>query len=273
MTLAWRVTAILVAVSAAGYVVLDKFVIQPLTWRIEPGILGLYAGLIAFASTVAVPVLTFLWLTRRLRPRPATFTLSADLDRPAFVAAESPMYRGIATIVFMMMAANLIPTERVPDSYRMRLSTPLGFVPVLVVEAAVLAVFALALVWLPNSSVRLTPTGLTVRYLLGSRSIDWHDLFPGGPPPTVRRTMPLRYRGRTGRARQLDVLVYTYHVDREFLATVVRHYAERPEHRPDIGTQTELDRLRIGFQHRVRRPAGAVTILAEAARSRPMGGN
>jgi len=32
-----------------------------------------------------------------------------------------------------------------------------------------------------------------------------------------------------------------------FLATVIRHYAEQPRHRDDIGTLTELERLTTGY--------------------------
>ncbi|GAA2350116.1 hypothetical protein [Dactylosporangium salmoneum] len=256
MTSASRFTATCVAVAAFGYSVLHNFVLQPLTWRIHPDVLGACAGLVVFASIVAVPVVAYLWLTRRLRPRPATFTLSTVPQRPAFVVPESPAYRGVWAIALMVMAGNLIPAERVPNSDHVRLSTLSGFVPVLVLSAVLLAVAALAFLWLPTVSILLTPTGVTVRYLVGARNICWQDLFPGGPPSTARWTMPLRYHNPIGRAKDLDVLLLLFHVDREFLATAIRHYAERPEHRPDIGTSTELERLRIGFQ-RWRHPARA----------------
>jgi hypothetical protein len=34
------------------------------------------------------------------------------------------------------------------------------------------------------------------------------------------------------------------HIDPAFLAGTVRHYVEQPWHRPAIGTEAELDRLR-----------------------------
>ena len=256
MTSASRFTATCVAVAAFGYSVLHNFVLQPLTWRIQQDVIGACAALVAFASTVAVPVVAYLWLTRQLRPRPATFTLSTVPQQPAFVVPESPAYRGVWAIALMAMAGNLIPAERVPNSDHVRLSTLPGFVPVLVLSAVLLAVAALAFLWLPTVSILLTPTGVTVRYLVGARNVGWQDLFPGGPPSTVRWTMPLRYHNPTGRAKDHDVMLLLFHVDREFLATVIRHYAERPEHRPDIGTSRELERLRTGFQ-RWRHPARA----------------
>ncbi len=55
------------------------------------------------------------------------------------------------------------------------------------------------------------------------------------------------YQPLGGRPKVCCLSLWFPRVDRVFLATVMRHYAERPEHRRDIGTPAERDRLSAGF--------------------------
>jgi len=251
MSLAWKVTATVVAVAGFAALVVDRLVLQSMFWRIEPASTGTWASFAAFGTAMLGPPLGYLWLTRRLPRAPATFQ-RAD-DGAAFAVTGSPVQPGFLAIALMLLAGNVVPYEKVPDTDRIGLpADPIlqGFValPVLLVLAA------LAVLWLPDAGLRLTPAGITVRHAFRGHEIRWDGLLPGGPHPG-RWTMRLLHRGPDGDPRPCRVPAFRLYVDGVFLATVVRHYAERPAHRADIGTQTELDRLRTPFQHRAPQPA------------------
>ena len=50
-----------------------------------------------------------------------------------------------------------------------------------------------------------------------------------------------------GRPKRCELPMFRLRIDAAFLATVVRHYAERPEHRAAMGSQDELDRLESAY--------------------------
>jgi hypothetical protein len=108
---------------------------------------------------------------------------------------------------------------------------------------------AVLYLWLPRPSVTLTPSGVTARSILHRHDIPWPELLHGGPlvPGRHDLTMPLVYHHTNGPPRTLHVVLRQLHVDRVFLATVIRHYIEYPDHRRDIGAQAELERLETGF--------------------------
>lgn len=242
-----RVVASALAVAAFAIAVVHKFVLQPLFWRVEPLALGFALLLVTLLLVAAGPPLVYLALTRRLRRRPAWFTVSTD--GPAFVVPASPLYPGLAAVMLMWMAGNQVPAERVPDTDRMRLSTIPWMVPVSAAFVLVLTGVAVAYLCLVRLTLILTPIGVTVRWALRSQEIRWQDLLPGGPLVPGRRdwTMPL-WHGRAGaRPKCLKVPLGLLYIDRVFLATVIRHYTEHPEHRGAIGSHAELERLETGF--------------------------
>ncbi|MEV0131615.1 hypothetical protein AB0H83_24525 [Dactylosporangium sp. NPDC050688] len=241
-----RFVGTVAAVVALVATVTQKFVLQPLLWRVEPTALAFSVGMLAFVLALAGPVGGYLWLTRPPRRRPATFELAPAGQ--AFVVPPKHTVRGCWSIVMMWQAGNLIPYERVPDTDQIRLSTVPGVVPVFVALAAVLAVLAVVGLWLPGESLVLTPAGVTVRPALGrARDLRWEALLPGGPHPGGRLAMRLLYRTPDGRTKHLDVPLIHLDVDRVFVATVVRHYADHPERRHAIGTQQERERLRSAY--------------------------
>ncbi|GLL07545.1 hypothetical protein GCM10017581_092990 [Dactylosporangium matsuzakiense] len=199
---------------------------------------------------MAGPSLVYLLLTRRVRHRPATFATvpGTAVSTAAFTAPMTQRYPGGVGVALMMAAGMLVPSERVPDTDRVRLDTLSGFVWVFAVLALILFGLGAANIWLMRYCAVLTADNLTVRTLFGRCAVPWSQLCPGQPPTPSRRawTLPLRYRRSDGRTRTLGLPLAYLHVDRIFLATVVRHYAEHPEHRAHIGTRPELERLEAG---------------------------
>jgi hypothetical protein len=244
MTPAWRIAATLAAAVTAGVVVTNKVLLQPLYWRIQPESLGLWIGAAAYLLAPAVPALLYLWWVRRSMRTPATFQVAAD--GPAFVVPGSPVFPGLVACALMLQAGNLLPYERVPDTDRVQLSQDIELLAPFAGLAALMAAVALALIWLPAPSVRLTPDGIAVRQPLRARAVRWEELLPGGPHPAGRWSMRLLY-DVDGRRRHCAVPVYRLRADAVYLASVVRHYAERPEHRAAIGTRDELDRLASAY--------------------------
>jgi hypothetical protein len=240
-----RAAATLAAVVALTAGMVNKLVLQPLYLHIEPVILGFAVGILTLVLVAAGPALGYLWLNRPLRRRPATFEQSPAGS--VFVVPQLSVFRGMMAILIMLSASTMFPTERVPNADQVRLSTLPGFVPVLVPLSAVMALGALALVWLPGPSLMLTPAGVTLRQPLAGRSIPWAALFPGGPQPATRWTMPLIYRHLDGRPARFDLQLFSFDIDHVFLATVIRHYAEHPQHRDAVGTQPERERLESAY--------------------------
>ncbi|MFB9180308.1 hypothetical protein ACFFX1_19365 [Dactylosporangium sucinum] len=237
----------IVALAALAAVPVDKFLVQPLLFRVEPVALGLAAGMAGLVLAFAGPAAAYWWWTRPLRRARVPFALSPS--GRAFVAPESPVFRGLLTIMIMTHAGNLIPVERVPDTDRMRLSTLPGAVPVLIGLAAVLVVIALLVLVLPGPSVTLSPDGVTLRTGLHRRHLPWTGLPPGGPVRLTRWALTLTPTRRTpgGLPRRATVNLLAYAIDPLLLATAVHHYTVNPEHRAAIGTRSELDRLESAY--------------------------
>lgn len=245
MPLAGRITATLVAVTTLAGMATYRYVLIARFWQVEPTALGVWlSGGVYFLAALG-PGLLYMWLHRRQLRRPATFR--QPVDGTAFEAPGSPIATGLLAVWLIALAGHALPYERAADADRIIFATDPGLRYGLGGIAAVLVGIALASIWLPAPVVRLTPAGITVRGVLRSRDIAWADLLPGGPHPTLRLRMRLLHHVAGGRVRRLQVAVYRLAVDRVFLATVVRHYAEHPEHRAAIGTLTELERLENAF--------------------------
>ena len=225
----------------------NKIVLQPLLWRVDPLALGFALGLVALVLLPVVPLLGYFALTRSLRHGPAS--LQVCTARRAFAVPPSPLHSGMFAIALMSMAGNMTPTERVQYTDRVRLATVPGTVPIVGASMVLMIAIAVLFLWLPRPSVTLTPSGVATRSILRRHDIPWPELLHGGPlvPDRHDPTMPLVYHRTDGSPQTLRVVLRQLHVDRVFLATVIRHYIEHPDHRSDIGTQAELERLETGF--------------------------
>ncbi|MER7276536.1 PH domain-containing protein [Dactylosporangium sp. NPDC000244] len=252
MPLAYRITATVVGVAGFAALAVHRFVLQAMFWRTEPASTGVWLSSATLGIALLGPLLVYLGLTwRRLRP-PAAFQRGAG--GAAFTVSGSPALPGFLAILLMLQAGNALPYEKVPGTDRIGLPAD----PVLqwfFALPALEVLLALAVLWLPRTALRLTPAGITVRNVSRVQEIAWDDLLPGGPQPGRQWMMRLRFRGPGGDPRSCRVALFLFSVDGAFLASVVRHYAERPEHRADIGTEGELERLRSGFGQRVPQPA------------------
>jgi hypothetical protein len=197
-----------------------------------------------FVFNMLAPVVVYLLLTRRRLRAPAAFQRPDDAT---FTAAGSPAAVGILGIMLMLQAGNLVPFDRIPGTDRIGLPTDPALLALIALPVALVAA-AFAVLWLPGPAVRLTPAGFAWRSAVRWHMVSWDDLLTGGPAPVRGWRMRLEHRGPDGApARSLAPAALLY-VDSVFIATVVRHYAEHPEHRADIGTRTELDRLEAGYR-------------------------
>nr|BFE56764.1 hypothetical protein GCM10020063_012900 [Dactylosporangium thailandense] len=251
MPLTWRVTATVLGVAGLAALAVHRYVLQAMFWRIEPASAGIGLSFATLAIAGLGPLLVYLWLTRRHLRAPATFQRTGD--GPAFTVAGSPL-PGFLVIMLILQAGNALPAEKVPGTDRIGPPTD----PALRALFALLALevlVALAVLWLPRPGLRLTPAGIAVRNVFRVQEIAWDDLLPGGPQPGRQWMMRLHFRGPGGDPHSCRVALFLLSVNGAFLASVVRHYAERPEHRADIGTEGELERLRSGFGQRVPQPA------------------
>lgn len=216
-----------------------EFWIEPLSWRLSflPGFL-LYAT--SAGAALAGPLIAFTRLCRRPRPRPRELLIGPDRLRPSFVAATSPWTVGPFTIMLMFLAGNGLVTDRSPDG-TVWVSSWLQTV------FAVGAVFAIAgwTLW-RGPRVELRPGGLLVR-TLRTHNVRWDALLASGPPAPVERPRQISLLVRRQPPEYGAYVVRILHrwlaVDAAFLAGAIRHYIDHPEHRADIGTPAELDRL------------------------------
>jgi hypothetical protein len=102
----------------------------------------------------------------------------------------------------------------------------------------VLAAAALTIIRLRSGprSVILTPTGFGVRTLFGRRWFAWDGHFS----VTVERG-PVVIFGHSSR----DLELWSELVNPDFLAAALNHYRDDPNGRAAIGTEPELERLRL----------------------------
>ncbi len=259
MPLSGRISATLVAVATLAGLATHRYVLTARFWSVEPAALGTWASAGVYFLAALGPLLVSLWLMRRHLRRPATFQRS--VDGTAFVVPASPVAATLNAMWLVLVASQALPYERAPGADRIVLATD----PVLRYGlggiAVVTVALALAVIWLPAPAVRLTPAGITVRRFLRHRDVDWEDLLPGGPHPVWHVRMRLLHRTAAGRVQRCVVPTHRLAVDPAFLASGVRHYAERPEHRAAIGTPAELERLEDAYTawratpKRVLRPA------------------
>lgn len=234
-----QMTALLLGIAAFVLRVVVEFAIEPMSWRLGfvPAFL-VYGGSAAIA--LAIPLLGFFRLCPRPRPTPREFLLHRDRLRPSFVAPTSPWTVGPFAIMLAFLAGNGLATERASDG-DVRISDWAQ------TTLTVMVIFGAAAwtLW-RGPRVELRPGGLLVRNLR-TRTIRWEALLASGPPAPVEKPRQISLLVRRQPPDYGAYIVRILHrwlaVDAGFLAGAIRHYVDHPEHRLEIGTRAELDRL------------------------------
>jgi hypothetical protein len=193
-------------------------------------------------------------------------TLPRDLLRArsgsavGFIVPSAPWLLGSTAILLAFLIGGAIWSEWALAG---------GWTPIGWLLALTTCAFAAGLVWWRHGryEVALSPQGLRVRKLRWT-AILWDQLVPGGPdlPPraafspgrSVSRHV-LKQSPGVGEVRLavlnqaksdyswFSVKTGSLAVDPHFLAAAVRHYVDHPEHRPAIGSEAELIRLRAAL--------------------------
>lgn len=235
-----QISALLLGLAGFCLRLLIIFWWQPLTWDWDEPI-GFFVGFfVGLAIGVAVPVaawcLLFWLLWRKVRPG------VVELRAGRFVVPNNPAYGGTQFVAWMFMAGSLVPTERVPGHDAMRIYAE----PVLLIASAVtLAIFlaiAGTLLFWPKPRIELTSTALEFHHFLSRQYLGWEELAPGGPPiPGRFQKLAVLVSGPRGWVpTTVPAMVLA---ERTFVAALIRHYVEHPEHRAAIGSAAEHARL------------------------------
>ncbi|MEU9510429.1 hypothetical protein AB0D32_29585 [Micromonospora sp. NPDC048170] len=117
----------------------------------------------------------------------------------------------------------------------------------LVIPYLVLVGVNVAFAW-GGDSIELQPDGIHRRLFLGSLSVPWDALAPGTPsrPPVDASVLTLAY-ARPELVRRRGVVpsqrLSIADIHAWFIADVIRHYVDHPQHRAAIGEQVEYERL------------------------------
>lgn len=196
--------------------------------------------LVPLLLAVVLPFGGYHLVIRRYARPPATFTATPD----GFVAPSAPRNGYWAVLAGSLLGG--VPFTEAGFGGRVLVTDP-----VLLALSAVYAAACVALgVWVlwRGPRIRLTPSGVEARSRL-TRRYSWDSLAPGGPPaPAPRqRELALAVARPDGSHRMGIVTFREVYVDGAFLAAAIRHYAEHPAHRPAIGTDAELERLRTAL--------------------------
>ncbi|MEU7999576.1 hypothetical protein AB0B66_00160 [Catellatospora sp. NPDC049111] len=215
---------------------------QPFLWQAYgPERLGyplalLVGFLLPLLAALVLPYAAYEWFARRHRSRPASFLVrDGGFDAPVSALA------GRRIIMFGLLAFAVPVTESGDHGRQLltdHLMLPLGVLLLLVGGTMVAGALR------PGPVVRLTPDHLILggwrRTLVRWDAVARGDALPPAPGDTtfyVREIQP-------GRVRWHNLPVDLSHVDTAFLIAAVHHYTFHPEHRPAVGTETELQRLR-----------------------------
>ena len=223
--------------------------LQPLTWRVRPGVAGITVFLLLTALSAAVPAGLYALITGAFRRRPIAW--DSDPARHRFSAPRSAR-QAVRMIVLGCGVGRIIPVERVPNQDRARIAQLGVPTTVFVVIAAVLLLHLLLWSMTSRPSIALSPDGLTLRRRVRRDEIRWDDLRPGGPPRPGKRnpaTIDLR-RPVTAPNRppsRLSLPAGELHIDTAFLAYTICWYLEHPDRRARIGDAAELEELQCGF--------------------------
>ena len=224
-------------------------VVRPLGFWPEFG-LRFAPMLLAFAA-LAAAIASMVGFARRA-DRPAAFRVVEGLG---FVAPPSPAAGYQVTtnvLLFGLLGGMAVRQWTAPPGGDIRaVSAVFGvLISVMAVAGGCATALATVAALRGRPCVELTPGGVVLRELLGSRTIPWEALRPGQPAGLMDRWMLglnvdrrelVTRRGRT--SRLFAVSLVQLWVDWRFLAAAVWFYVEHPDRRHALGTRAEHDRL------------------------------
>jgi hypothetical protein len=208
-------------------------------------IIPLAAIAVGFVSLIAMLGFNMTWVLRPPEGRPVRFVITAGTFRVRPLGDQR-----FLAIAMLLTIGPLIGIEwEVGDGSPLRfaLTVPLAVVLIVVVGGA------WTVGWHPV--IELTPSGLRWDARLFRRDIPWEALAPGGPhrPSLHARQLALmtqrpelvtqRGIGLGAGTTRMPLLGLQMRIHPVFLADAIRWYADHPEHRAAIGTQTEHNRL------------------------------
>jgi hypothetical protein len=196
-----------------------------------PGDGSLSSKALILVATAGVPFALYILVTLPVSRRPSSFAVK----RNRFFAPLEPQRAGLNIIIWMLFGGSLLATT---DNLQAGAIMAAGFF---------LMAAAWLIIWRPW--IALTPTGLVVQRFRRRVVVAWDDIAPGEPAkPRKRRprSLNLYLKGEPlyGTIPLCEeVPVGSFFVDAAFLVAAIRYYAEHPEHRAGIGTETEHARL------------------------------
>jgi hypothetical protein len=202
-------------------------------------------GKVLFPITLALSLVAGLLWWIGMRHRPAALVQAAN--RRAFEAPPGPVpvlaFTTVAPFVTEKLSTTIDRVAQQTDPWWLDVLTSMLWVLVLMLVAR--------LVW-RGAGVHLRPDGVHDRRIAGSLFVPWEALDAEEPPTTSRPIeVKLTYRHpelvqSRGLLRRRPEIT-AWNVDGAFLARAIQEYASNPEHRTAIGTEAELDRLRIAI--------------------------
>ena len=235
-----QISALLLGLAGFCLRLLLIFWWQPLTWDWDGPMAFLIGFLAGLGVGIAIPLAAWcllFWLSwRKVRPG----VVEARPGR--FIVPNSPAYGGTQFVAWLFIAASMIPTERVPGRDTMRIYADPALLIASGVTLAIFLTIAGALLFWPKPRIELTSAGLEFHHFLSRQYLRWEELAPGGPPAPGRfhRLAVLASGPRGWVQTKVPAMVLA---DRTFVAALIRHYVEHPEHRAAIGTAAEHARL------------------------------
>jgi len=238
-----RAAALPFALLAIALRLVVAFWLEPLSLRVASQAVGFLLAMGGFVASVALPLGTYLLLTRRARSLPAAFDI--DAVGRQFIAPATPRWFAPWTVFAGWIAGNLVAVACVPDA-----PFPYATGVAAVVALASITNFALR----QRPSLALSTAGITDQRQAKRLMINWDELVPGCPHlPATRNPRQLTVHSWTastaGAFTPQHLPVRDWHVDPAFLAHTIRTYVEHSKRRAAIGTAAELARLQETFTH------------------------
>ncbi|GGJ92092.1 hypothetical protein GCM10010123_22370 [Pilimelia anulata] len=240
----WSAAAALALVTIALRLWVE-LAVRPYSWTL-PGWAGIPLLAVAVVAAAAAPVALYVRLVLS-QPPPRALPLSPAarpawwLPRRGLVALPSPWLAAPA-LLYLALVAGAVPLRAAPGG---RLTV--GWES-LVSGVWLLQPLVAAVVWyvVRGPQLGITAAGLVVRGPWSGpagRTVPWSAVDLAAVAGVRRRLLPV---GRDEAGPVVLRLGWLW-VDPLFLARALRHYAEHPEHRADLGTELEQTRLRAAL--------------------------
>ena len=217
-------------------VALALAVALPLGRRLSFLLDGILGAATAIVALLAVALGLFAWL----RPRPAALLVEPAVRAFATAPSANQVYM---TVGFAFLASLMLGTGHLLTANLL-----------IAIPYLLLVGVHVAAGW-RGLSVQLRPDGVCQRDFAGSLTVPWEALAPGRPsrPSARASTLTLTYaRPELVRRRGLIPSRRWLRIDNVhawFIADVIRHYVDHPQHRAAIGEPSEYHRLWQALTH------------------------